>query len=199
MNYTIGREDISATIFVPYDCNNNCKFCNSKAMYKNINKNQEHLFAELENTIKFLSNNGVVSWILTGGEPFANLVKLKRIIKLIKDNTKFKEQLKIYINTTLPKTEGVENILSFINDKNNHINGISISRHKATFEEDSRILKNIFEDELLSLIEVPVRINIVVDKNTDIEKIVNRYDKRFQINFRKNYLEESLDTLHKKR
>ena len=33
-NIIIGRDNISATIFVPYDCTNKCKFCTTKYLYK---------------------------------------------------------------------------------------------------------------------------------------------------------------------
>ena len=39
MRYIKGRSNLSCTIFVPWDCNNHCKFCTSKQMYRQINKN----------------------------------------------------------------------------------------------------------------------------------------------------------------
>lgn len=198
MRYIIGREDISATIFVPYDCQNNCPFCNSKSMYDGIEGKYENILDELKNSIKFLSENGIVSWVLTGGEPFSDLNKLKIIIDEIKKNAEFPDELKIYVNTTLPKIAGVDNVIEFINNEDNHINGISVSRHFNTFEEDSRFLTDIFEDELISEIDTSVRINIVVTNNIDVRKVVERYNKNLVLNFRKNYLEETLETLHDK-
>lgn len=37
MEYIKGRTNLSATIFVPYDCKNNCPFCTSKKDYFDIN------------------------------------------------------------------------------------------------------------------------------------------------------------------
>ena len=34
MEYVAGRTNLACTIFVPYDCDNNCPFCTSKWMYR---------------------------------------------------------------------------------------------------------------------------------------------------------------------
>lgn len=34
MRFIKGRSNLSCTIFVPWDCNNHCRFCTSKHMYK---------------------------------------------------------------------------------------------------------------------------------------------------------------------
>lgn len=36
LDIVIGRENVSATIFVPYDCENRCNFCTTKQFYKDI-------------------------------------------------------------------------------------------------------------------------------------------------------------------
>ena len=36
MDVIIGRENISATVFVPYDCENRCNFCTTKHFYADL-------------------------------------------------------------------------------------------------------------------------------------------------------------------
>lgn len=198
-NIIIGRDNISATIFVPYDCTNKCKFCTTKHLYKkNIDYKQTLL--KIEKSIVKLSNIGITIWTLTGGEPLHNLNKCKDIINLIKKHTLFEEELTIYINTSLPKNAGIDNIISFLEDEGNYIKGISVSRHKNSYEEDCELLHNIFEDELLSKIKLPIRINCLVSKNLNIKEFVERFInfKNILINFRANYTKIKLDTIHQK-
>ena len=111
-NIIIGRDNISATIFVPYDCTNKCKFCTTKHLYKKDIDYKKTLLKIEESIIK-LSNIGITIWTLTGGEPLHNLNKCKDIINLIKKHTLFEEELTIYINTSLPKNAGIKNIINF--------------------------------------------------------------------------------------
>ena len=39
MEYVAGRNNLACTIFVPYDCDNNCPFCTSKWMYRECGGN----------------------------------------------------------------------------------------------------------------------------------------------------------------
>ena len=80
MKYLIGRNNLAATIYVPYDCGNNCSFCTSKQMYKNLEPNLELLWKNLKLINRTSSIQDVV---LTGGEPFANLEVLQQIIDKI--------------------------------------------------------------------------------------------------------------------
>ena len=81
MNFLVGRRNLACTIFVPFDCDNNCPFCTSKKMYKSIALNPDKIIKQIEQ----LNNNfDIVEYVLTGGEPFANLEETKRIIKAMK-------------------------------------------------------------------------------------------------------------------
>lgn len=196
-SYIIGRANISATIFVPYDCANRCNFCTTKHLYKDL-PDAETLLQKIEQHIKFLSDNGVTIFTLTGGEPFADLEKCRRILSMIQRYSLFPDELKIYVNTSLPKMEGVENIIQFINDPENHIDGISVSRHRNTYDKDICLLTDIFEDNLLSLINCSVRINCIATRIIDVVAFVERFsfDPNIQINFRANYMKITQDNLH---
>jgi len=53
MEYRKGRTNLSATIFVPYDCKNNCPFCTSKADYKDC---ENFSTVKIVETIERLNN-----------------------------------------------------------------------------------------------------------------------------------------------
>ena len=84
----------TVTIFVPYDCRNHCPFC--------VNK-QEYAHAEGFSVEAILKSIAVMDeitprcdFVFTGGEPFANLKALQRMLDAIPTTHK------VYINTTFP-------------------------------------------------------------------------------------------------
>ena len=94
--YLSGRGNLACTIFVPWDCSNNCPFCTSKEMYSRMK--DDFNLEEIINKIKILNNNPIIhEYVLTGGEPLSNLDNLKKIVSAM-DKV-------VYINTTLPKME----------------------------------------------------------------------------------------------
>lgn len=197
LDIVIGRENVSATIFVPYDCKNRCNFCTTKQFYKDILPFNETI-VKIEKEIKRFCALGLTIFTLTGGEPLANLNRCKIIIELIKKHCLFPDELTIYLNTSLPKGEGVNNIINFLNDPTNHIDGISVSRHRNTFEKDSKLLRNVFEDELIAKIKPSVRINCLVTPAIDVDLFVKRWSPypNIKINFRANYMRINQDNLH---
>ena len=48
MRYIEGRSKLSCTIFVPSDCNNHCKFCTSKQMYKQRTCDMDAIIAQIK-------------------------------------------------------------------------------------------------------------------------------------------------------
>lgn len=78
-----GRTEVPVTVFVPWDCNNNCKFCTTKHEYKTLytsDKLQQNL-ENVKNSIKQMtSNDFVTDVVFTGGEPFERLDLLKQLI-----------------------------------------------------------------------------------------------------------------------
>lgn len=155
-NYISGRGNLSCTIFVPFDCSNNCPFCTSKAMYKDLKPNLKNII----NIIKLLNFNTVIKeYVFTGGEPFSNLNDLNILLNEC--------QKPVYINTTLPtNTESsIDDIIDFINN-HEHINGINISRHIGfNFNRIASI-------DDINRIKKPIRINTVINKNFNLNKFL---------------------------
>lgn len=148
--------------------------------------------------VRVLSRMGVTTFTLTGGEPLADLDRCKQIIECIKSATLFPEHLIIYLNTSLPKVAGAENVVAFLNDPENHINGISVSRHRNTHELDLKLLRNVFTDDEIAQIKIPVRINCLVTRAIDPETFIKRWEPypHIVINFRANYMKINSDNLH---
>ena len=176
MIFKAGRSNLACTIFVPWDCNNNCPFCTSKAMYSKMAN--EFNLDEIINKIERLNSNHLIKeYVLTGGEPLSNLSNLKRLINVMEKT--------VYINTTLPKIENIDEVIDYIN-KEPKIGGINISRH-LNYQFDSPIST----DDKLAMIQKPIRINTVIPQTLDIEKLFNfieRYgDENKMINLREDY------------
>lgn len=147
MKFVVGRSNLACTIFVPFDCNNNCPFCTSKKMYRNIKLNPGKI---IDNIIKINKNPDVVEYVLTGGEPFANLDETKRIINAM--------EKRCYINTTLPLVKNIDEVIEYINSEPK-IKGINVSRHIGyTFS-------GVADLSLIERIKKPIRINTVINKH----------------------------------
>lgn len=198
--FTIGRKDFSLTVYVPWNCNNNCKFCTSKQEYELINCN----FNKVVEQLKKVRNSTISTIVFTGGEPLYNIKLLDKLISIVDNKT-------IYINTTFPNTEKQEAI-DFVNNTK-CIQGINISRHYSSYEKDTKILKDIITDELIENINKNIRINMVMNNNNsyiqEIDKIIRRWEKvnhnrcnknkkyiEMCINLRENYNFQDLADLH---
>ena len=183
MKYISGRNNLACTIFVPFDCNNNCPFCTSKGMYKTM-----HDKFNLEKILEYIDlinyNPFIKEYVLTGGEPCANLELLKTIVNACKKP--------IYINTTMPLTPFVGDTIQFINECDK-IKGISVSRHMSV------TFKNVASPLLLSNIKKPIRINVVMTKNFNMYEFgvfVDYYSDYFKfINLRADYTKIDNKTL----
>ena len=178
MNFLVGRRNLACTIFVPFDCDNNCPFCTSKKMYKSIALNPDKIIKQIEQ----LNNNfDIVEYVLTGGEPFANLEETKRIIKAMKK--------RCFINTTLPLVDNIEEVIDYINSEKK-IQGINISRHIG------HEFSGVAGLELINKIKKPIRVNTVINKNFSLDefkKFVEKWGSQMRlINLRADYTK--LDT-----
>ena len=178
MKFLVGRRNLACTIFVPFDCNNNCPFCTSKKMYKDIKLNPE----EIINKINAINDNyDITEFVLTGGEPFANLDETKKLISAMKK--------KCFINTTLPLNENINDVIDYINSEKK-IQGINISRHIG-FD-----FKGVADIDIINRIKKPIRINTVINKNFSFDKFkefVNKWGSDYRmINLRADYTK--LDT-----
>ena len=158
MEFIKGRDNLACTIFIPVDCGNNCKFCTTKAMYKDFKFTQTYV-DRMVKWIDILNSNDMISeFVITGGEPTKDLEVLKKIVSACKKP--------VYINTSLPKQEDIFDVITYIN-QTPIIHGINISRHFGmTYDVP------VYGAEFIDLIKKPVRINCVVNEKTlTIEKI----------------------------
>ena len=158
MNFIKGRDNLACTIFVPVICGNNCSFCNTKKDYDGFIYDDKYL-AKILNHIKNLNKTHFVSeFVITGGEPFADLEILEKIVNAC--------EKPVFINTSLPKTQKAYNIIKFINE-NKKVHGVNISRHIGLTHSVP-----VYGTEIIDMIEKPVRINcLVTEKNFQIHKI----------------------------
>lgn len=170
MKYKIGRNNLAATIYVPYDCDNNCPFCTSKIEYRQHFPN----IGRIVQALKSLVDNPLIQDIVfTGGEPLTNMTILKMLVDITRNKGK-----NVFINTTFPKDS--HDSLFYLLEEGN-VSGINISRHESSYEQDSKLFYNIAPDWLISKISVPVKINAVatnVDSFiTKLPAIINRWNK----------------------
>ena len=170
MKYKIGRNNLAATIYVPYDCDNNCPFCTSKIEYRQHFPNVGRIVQALKSLV---DNPLIQDIVFTGGEPLANMTILKMLVDITRNKGK-----NVFINTTFPKDS--HNSLFYLLEKGN-VSGINISRHESSYEQDSKLFYNIAPDWLISKISVPVKINAVVTNVdsfiTKLPAIINRWNK----------------------
>lgn len=170
MKYKIGRNNLAATIYVPYDCDNNCPFCTSKIEYRQHFPNVGRIVQALKSLV---DNPLIQDIVFTGGEPLANMTILKMLVDITRNKGK-----NVFINTTFPKDS--HNSLFYLLEEGN-VSGINISRHESSYEQDSKLFYNIAPDWLISKISVPVKINAVVTNVdsfiTKLPTIINRWNK----------------------
>lgn len=154
--YKSGRSNLACTVFVPFNCGNNCPFCTSKKMYDGFEMTNECI-EKICSQIKIANKNkNIKEFVITGGEPFANIALLDKFIKLM--------DKPVYINTSLPMMYNPTYYIDYIND-NDRIWGVNISRHMGYTHESA--VANLY---YIGNITKPVRINTVVPKNFNIEK-----------------------------
>jgi len=104
IDFTIGRSDFGITVYVPWNCSNNCKFCTSKQYYSTIKSD----FESVKKQLKVVRKSLIKIVTFTGGEPSADVEKLKELVKMVDNKT-------VYINTTLP-AKNAEEFIEFVNN-----------------------------------------------------------------------------------
>ena len=189
--FVSGRKNLALTIMVPFDCPNNCPFCESKKEYA---ENRPNLDAVINAIKRFYRDNNMLEIpevVITGGEPMANILALRKIINVIPSDKD------IYINTTLTR----HNFGAFVNLVNSHpqIKGVNVSRHSTNYNDDCRLLHNIATDEAISLIKKPVRINCVIRdrSNQFFRDVIARWDGLgVELSFRENFNSMTEKDLH---
>lgn len=151
MRYISGRDNLSCTVFVPWDCRNHCRFCTSKAMYGQRECNMDAIRAQ----IYVVNNNPAIrEFVFTGGEPLADIGQLQ----LLLDAT----DKPVYVNTTFPTNGNADELIKFINDSK--IVGVNISRHM-----DQAFCESVLPYFEFKRIKKPLRLNVVLSGDFDID------------------------------
>lgn len=177
----------TVTVFVPYDCRNNCPFCVNKQEYANCTGFSVEKIIESIRVMDAITP--ACDFVFTGGEPFANLDSLQRMLDAVPATHK------VYINTTFPVQPGcsAEEMLSFTERNRGKITCINVSRHIDPYVEES-------PDEVVGGIATPKRINCVLymdypsDKLPDFAERWRKYG--IPIQFRADYTETTPENLY---
>ena len=119
----------TVTVFVPYDCQNNCPFCINKKEYADCSGfSLEKILASIQ------VMDGITprcDFVFTGGEPLADLNALQQMLDAIPATHK------IYINTTFPAQAhtSFKEMLAFTERNKDKITCMNISRHLQHYVE----------------------------------------------------------------
>ena len=185
--YKTRQGGATVTIFVPYDCRNNCPFCINKKEYADCSQ------FSMEGILKSIAVMDEITplcdFVFTGGEPFAELDSLQRMLDAIPPTHK------VYINTTFPVQPGcsAEEMLAFTRKNADKITCINISRHLQHYVEES-------PDEVVAQIATPTRINCVLYKKYPTDKLIPYAQRWLQYNipiqFRYDYTQTTPENLY---
>ena len=178
----------TVTVFVPYNCLNNCPFCINKAEYDDPTGFSAEKICESIQRMDAITP--YCDFFFTGGEPFADLRVLQQMLDIIPPTHK------VYINTTLPVSalQTEDDIIAFTARNKDKITCINVSRHMQHYVVESN-------DGLLNRLAVPFRINCVLYKNYPKKDMIP-YLERFRavpgasIQFRFDYTETTPDNLY---
>ncbi len=177
----------TVTVFVPYDCGNNCPFCINKKEYADMTGFSRDAICESIRVMDGITPG--CDFVFTGGEPFADLQSLQIMLDAIPTTHK------VYINTTLPLLNGVteEDILAFAEKNKGKITCINVSRHLVKYVQESG-------DDLIARMPVPVRINCVLFRDYPKDRLVP-YIERIRklgrsIQFRFDYTDTTPENLY---
>lgn len=188
MNYLIGRDNLAVTVYVPYDCANNCPFCTSKQEYA---KQKMDKAAVIKALSKLVNHPDIKDVVITGGEPTADPSFLHQLVTIAKDKN-------VFINTTLPRKNFYDCLPIF---NSGMVNGVNVSRHSPSFSEDAFSFKDIVDDNTIDEINVPVKINVVLSEITtpaEVKAIIRRwlYRENVTVCFRRDFRRVTCTNLH---
>ena len=178
----------TVTVFVPYDCRNNCPFCINKQEYADMSGfSLEKICESIERL------DGITPYcdfVFTGGEPMANLDSLQIMLDKIPTTHR------VFINTTLPvfEDQSEEDVLAFFERNKDKITCVNISRHMQKYVQES-------PDDLIARLPVPRRVNCVLYKKYPAEQLpafVERWKgKGVSIQFRYDYTDTTPENLYR--
>lgn len=151
MRFIKGRSNLSCTIFVPWDCHNHCRFCTSKHMYKERACDMDAILAQIK---KINQNPLITEFVLTGGEPLADIEKCQILLDAM--------EKPCFVNTTFPLEGDVQKRIDFVN--NSKIAGINISRHMH-----QKFYEPILPMEDFKMITKFIKLNVVLSETFDVD------------------------------
>jgi molybdenum cofactor biosynthesis enzyme MoaA len=189
--FVSGRNNLAVTIMMPFDCPNNCPFCESKKEYARNRPSLDNVVNAIKHIFRDNNTLDIPEVVITGGEPMANILALCKIINVIPSDKD------VYINTTLIN----KNFEAFVALVNTHpqIKGINVSRHCTTYKEDCKILHGIVADNEISRIKKPVRINCVLNDRSRsfFRDVIARWENMgVELSFREDFNEMTEEELH---
>jgi len=177
----------TVTVFVPYDCQNNCPFCINKREYADCTGFSLPAIMDSIRTMDAITP--YCDFVFTGGEPFADLDALQQMLDIIPITHK------VYINTTFPVQSHttLEEMLTFTERNKHKITCVNISRHLQKYVEES-------PDEVIARIACPKRINCVLYRRYPVDKLpsfVERFLRyHIPVQFRYDYTETTPENLY---
>lgn len=178
----------TCTIFVPYDCNNHCPFCINKKEYADTSSFSLEKIIESIHILNEITPKCDI--VFTGGEPFANLESLQKLLNQVPTSHK------VYINTTFPVQNeySADEMVGFTKDNKNKITCINISRHMHPYVEES-------PDDVVSKLYTKKRINCVLYANYNRDDKLYDFAKRWgerdiPIQFRFDYTATTPENLY---
>ena len=178
----------TVTVFVPYDCRNNCPFCINKQEYADMSGfSLEKICASIERLDRITPR---CDFVFTGGEPMANLDALQIMLDKIPTTHR------VFINTTLPvfEDQSEEDVIAFFEHNKDKITCVNISRHMQKYVQES-------PDELIARLPVPRRVNCVLYKKYPADQLpafVERWKGRgVSIQFRYDYTDTTPENLYR--
>lgn len=127
--------------------------------------------------------NAVTEYVITGGEPIANLKMLKQIVSECNK--------RVFINTTLPNQSNMDEVLDFINFEPK-VQGINISRHMSFH------FNNVADKTFIKRIKKPIRINSVITTIEAVGDFIHEWGSvspNIMINLRADYRKVTKKTL----
>lgn len=177
----------TVTVFVPYDCRNNCPFCVNKREYADCSGFSLPDILQSIRTMDAITPRCDV--VFTGGEPLADLTALQTMLDAVPATHK------VYINTTFPLQNHSDagEMLAFTARNREKITCMNISRHLQKYVEES-------PDEIIGQIACPTRINCVLYRHYPAQRLYE-YVERFlpygiPIQFRYDYTETTPENLY---
>lgn len=177
----------TVTIFVPYDCRNNCPFCINKQEYADMTDFSIERICDSIQIMDAITPN--CDFVFTGGEPMANLKSLQTMLDIIPSSHR------VFVNTTFPVQHEytADEMIEFTERNKDKVTCFNISRHMQKYVEES-------PDEVLQRIATRKRVNCVLYKHYPADELPG-FAERFSrmgipVQFRYDYTETTPENLY---